>query len=169
MQELDIELADDVKLHARPAALIVNIVGRYGTPVELEVNGHRCNAGSILDLLVAIGSNPEARHFKFRGDISPLRDIARLFEVGLGEGGIEKLPTELQYLRGGLLPRGREFRLPNTVDRRASAASPRGECGGLRDRCRTPDAGCARDCARSRTRHKRCADPRRAAVRRSRR
>ena len=101
MQELDIELADDVKLHARPAALIVNIVGRYGTPVELEVNGHRCNAGSILDLLVAIGSNPEARHFKFRGDISPLRDIARLFEVGLGEGGIEQLPVELQYLRGG--------------------------------------------------------------------
>ncbi len=101
MQELDIELADDVKLHARPAALIVSIVGKYGTPVELEVNGHRCNAGSILELLVAIGSNPEARRFRFRGDIAPLRDIARLFEVGLGEGGIEKLPEELQYLRGG--------------------------------------------------------------------
>ena len=99
MQELRVELADNVKLHARPAALIVNIVGHYGTPVELEVDGHRCNAGSILDLLVAVGSHPDARSYVFRGDLSPLRDIGLLFERGLAENGIDQLPPELHYLR----------------------------------------------------------------------
>jgi len=99
LQELVVDLPDDVKLHARPAALIVGIVARYGTPVELEVQGQKCNAGSILELLVTVGSHPDARHFVFRGDENPLRDILLLFQSSLGEGGIDHLPGELQYLR----------------------------------------------------------------------
>jgi phosphotransferase system HPr (HPr) family protein len=99
LQELVVEMGEDVRLHARPASLIVNIVGRYGTPVELEVGGKRCNAGSILELLVTIGAQPDARVFIFRGDENPLRDIGRLFEVGLGEDGIDGLPDDLAYLR----------------------------------------------------------------------
>ncbi|MCC7011718.1 MAG: HPr family phosphocarrier protein [Planctomycetes bacterium] len=99
LQELRVELPDNLRLHARPAALIVNIVGRYGTPVDMEVAGHRCNAGSILELLVAVGSNPDARSYVFRGDIHPLRDIAALFESSLGEDGLENLPDALHYLR----------------------------------------------------------------------
>lgn len=99
VQELLVELPDNLKLHARPAALIVGIVGRYGTPVEFEVNGHKSNAGSILELLIAVGSNPEARQFVFRGDENPLRDIGLLFQSGLGEGGLEQLPPALAYLR----------------------------------------------------------------------
>jgi len=99
VQELVVEIAEDVRLHARPASLIVNIVGRYGTPVELEVEGKRCNAGSILEVLVTVGAHPDARKFVFRGDENPLRDIGRLFEVGLGETGIRSLPDELAYLR----------------------------------------------------------------------
>jgi phosphotransferase system HPr-like phosphotransfer protein len=100
LQELRVELPDELKLHARPAALIVGIVGHYGTPVELEVAGHKCNAGSILEMLVTVGSNPDARCFVFRGDENPLRDIGRLFESGLGERGLDKLPERLGYLRG---------------------------------------------------------------------
>lgn len=100
LQELVVELPPDVKLHARPASLIVNIVGHHGTPVELEVEGHTCNAGSILEVLVAVGSAPDAREFVFRGDENPLRDIERLFEAGLGEHGIASLPPDLGYLRG---------------------------------------------------------------------
>ena len=37
--------------------------------------------------------------YVFRGDIHPLRDIALLFESGLGEDGIENLPAQLSYLR----------------------------------------------------------------------
>jgi hypothetical protein len=99
LQELQVQLPRNVRLHARPAALIVNIVAHHGTPVEMRVEGHRCNAGSILELLVAVGSHPEAQAYVFRGDIHPLRDIALLFESGLGEDGIENLPAQLAYLR----------------------------------------------------------------------
>ena len=100
LQELRVELPDELKLHARPAALIVGIVGHYGTPVELEVAGSKCNAGSILEMLVTVGSNPDARCFVFRGDENPLRDIGQLFASGLGEKGLDKLPEQLDYLRG---------------------------------------------------------------------
>lgn len=99
VQEIDVGLRDDVVLHARPAALIVGIVQRYGTPVELEVDGQRCNAGSILEMMVTVGSAPEARRFRFRGDERPLRDIALLFQNALGEDGLDRLPPELGYLR----------------------------------------------------------------------
>lgn len=99
LQELHVELPDNVRLHARPAALIVNIVSRYGTPVDMEIGGRRCNAGSILELLVAVGSNPEARRYVFRGDVHPLRDIGLLFENSLGEDGLHNLPSSLHYLK----------------------------------------------------------------------
>jgi phosphotransferase system HPr (HPr) family protein len=97
-QELSVRLDDGVTLHARPAALIVGIVTRYGTPVELEVRGQRCNAGSILELLVLVGSNSDERDFTFRGDEKPLKDIATLFQYGLGEKGLDRLPETLEYL-----------------------------------------------------------------------
>jgi phosphotransferase system HPr-like phosphotransfer protein len=100
VQELAIELPSNVRLHARPASLIVNIVAHHGTPVELEVCGKRCNAGSILELLVTLGSCPDVHRLTFRGDEHPLRDIRALFESGLGEDGLERLPAELSYLRG---------------------------------------------------------------------
>ncbi len=100
VREMTVALPEELQLHARPAALIVSIVGRYGTPVEFEVESKVCNAGSILELLVTVGSHPDARRFVVRGDEKPLRDIALLFEHGLGEGGIETLPERLQYLRG---------------------------------------------------------------------
>jgi hypothetical protein len=99
VQELLVELPESLRLHARPAALIVNIVGRYGTPVEMEVDGKRCNAGSILELLVTVGSHPDARRYLFRGDVHPLRDIGQLFEHGLGEDGLDNLPNGLHYLK----------------------------------------------------------------------
>ena len=99
VQVLEVTLADEVSLHARPAALIVGIVNRYGTPVEMEIEGRKCNAASILDLMVAVGSHPHARRFRFRGDEKPLRDIEILFRNGLGERGIDGLPSDLAYLR----------------------------------------------------------------------
>lgn len=97
--ELELELPDHLALHARPAALIVGIVNHHSTPVEMVVGGKRCNAGSILELLVAVGSQPHQRRFLFRGDERPVRDIARLFTAELGEKGFDLLPAELAYLR----------------------------------------------------------------------
>jgi hypothetical protein len=99
VQELVVDLGDELVLHARPAALIVGIVNRYGTPVQLEVGGRTCNAASILDMMVTVGSNPDERRYVFRGDVHPLRDIALLFDAGLGENGLDRLPPALAYLR----------------------------------------------------------------------
>ena len=99
VQAYEVQLADDLMVHARPAALIVGIVNRHATPVEVEIGTHKCNAGSILELMIAVGSNPDARRYVFRGDVNPLRDIALLFENRLGEDGIDTLPPELGYLR----------------------------------------------------------------------
>ena len=99
VQELCVDLSHDVKLHARPAALIVGIVGHYGTPVELVVAGNRCNAASILEVLVTVGTYAEERRYVFRGDVRPLGDIKLLFENGLGENGLDSLPVQLAYLK----------------------------------------------------------------------
>ncbi len=99
LQVLEVELPSTVSMHARPAALIVSIVNHFGTPVEMELEGARCNAASILELLVAVGSHPNARRFVFHGDIKPLTDIKLLFEYSVGEKGMERLPPQLAYLR----------------------------------------------------------------------
>ncbi len=100
LQVLEADLGGGLVMHARPVSLLVSIINHYGTPVELEVDGVTCNAGSILEVMICVGSNPENKHFVFRGDEHPLRDIALLFEYGLGEHGLDVLPAELSYLRG---------------------------------------------------------------------
>ncbi|MCB9914491.1 MAG: HPr family phosphocarrier protein [Planctomycetes bacterium] len=97
-RQLTIELPPDLVVHARPASLIVGIVNHHGTPVEMEVCGHTANAGSILEVMIAVGSHPDNRTFVFRGDEHPLRDIEALFSAGLGEGGLDGLPASLRYL-----------------------------------------------------------------------
>jgi hypothetical protein len=99
LQVLEVELPPTISMHARPAALIVSIVNHFGTPVEMEVESARCNAASILELLVAVGSHPNARRYVFHGDIKPLTDIKLLFEHAVGEQGMERLPPQLSYLR----------------------------------------------------------------------
>lgn len=99
VQTMEVVLRDDLVLHARPAALIVGIVNHFGTPVELIVEGKTCNAASILDMMVTVGSNPDTRRYVFRGDEKSLRHIALLFAADLGENGLDKLPAELAYLK----------------------------------------------------------------------
>lgn len=98
-RELTLDVPDELILHARPVSLIVRIVEHHGTPVTCEVDGSECNAGSILEMMITVGSNTEARRYVFSGDERPLADIQRLFEAGLGERGLDELPEELGYLR----------------------------------------------------------------------
>ncbi|MFT5199285.1 MAG: phosphotransferase system HPr (HPr) family protein [Planctomycetota bacterium] len=99
MQTLTVELPEHLSLHARPASLIVAIVTFHGTPVVMEINDKVANAASILEVMVLVGSNLDARIFRFRGDTKPLNDVRLLFEAGLGEEGLQKLPSQLAYLR----------------------------------------------------------------------
>lgn len=100
-RSVEIELPADVVLHARPCALVAQVVAHHGTPVEMVLGEHRCNAASILELMVAVGSSPSARQVAFHGDERPLADLVRLFEAGIGDRGLDALPSELAYLRRG--------------------------------------------------------------------
>ena len=96
---LEIGTPESVTLHARPAALIVGIVQRHGEPVEVEVAGRKYDAASILELMLAAGSHASNPTFLFRGPKRVLDHIRLLFESGLGQEGLETLPSELSYLR----------------------------------------------------------------------
>ena len=98
LQVLDVELGEGLQLHARPISLLVSIINHHATPVEFEVAGETCNAGSILEMMIIAGSKAEEKRFRFRGDERPLRDIALLFHHNLGEEGADSLPPELGYL-----------------------------------------------------------------------
>lgn len=100
VEELVLAVPEGLTIHARPASLIVNVVGRYEMPVEMEIAGNACNAASILEVLICAGSNPDADSCTFRGDARPLRDLQLLFEARLGEEGLDGLPPELAYLVG---------------------------------------------------------------------
>jgi phosphotransferase system HPr-like phosphotransfer protein len=96
--ELFVEVPPELTLHARPVALIVKIVSHHGTATTCEVGGSECNAGSILEMMVTVGSHPELSAYRFSGDARTLEDIQRLFAAGLGERGLDSLPPELGYL-----------------------------------------------------------------------
>lgn len=101
VKEREIELAvpDGEPLHARPISLIVKIVQHHGTRVEMSIGGEVCSAGSIMEMIMAVGQTPDARHVGFKGDERPLEDLRALFESGLGEAGLDSLPEQLAYLR----------------------------------------------------------------------
>lgn len=100
-QTVEVTVPEGRYLHARPASLIVAIVNHYGVPVEMEIEGSKCNAASIMQVMVLAGTHPGVRKLQFHGDQNPLRDIRALFEAGLGEKSLDDLPEKLSYLRGG--------------------------------------------------------------------
>lgn len=98
-QEAEFVVPDGVILHARPISLIVRIVSHYGTPVRMEIEEEDCDAGSIMETILVVGSHPDARTVRFRGDSRVLSDVKLLFEHRLGEDGVSGLPTALDYLK----------------------------------------------------------------------
>jgi phosphotransferase system HPr-like phosphotransfer protein len=98
-QELVLDVPEGAILHARPISMIVRIVNHYGTPVEMDLEGERCDASSIMGMILAAGNHIGIGKVGFRGDERALADIRALFEAGLGEGGADTLPPRLEYLR----------------------------------------------------------------------
>lgn len=94
-----LELPEGVTMHARPLSLIVGIVQKNGTPVEIQVAGHTCSAASMMQMLVLVGTYPDERSYEFTGDPKALREIEALFRHRLGEDGFEDFPAEIGYLR----------------------------------------------------------------------
>ncbi|MFH0945148.1 MAG: HPr family phosphocarrier protein [Planctomycetota bacterium] len=99
-EELRVFIPENETLHARPISLIVRIVNQYETHVEMVIAGKSCSAASIMEIIMIAGDHPTAREIVFRGGAQPLQDLQLLFENGLGEGGLDRLPEQLSYLRG---------------------------------------------------------------------
>ena len=97
--ELTLELPEGIVMHARPLSLIVGIVQKHGTPVELEVAGQSCSAASMMQMLVLVGTHASERSYLFRGDPRPLSDLKVLFANRLGEDGCAAFPDQIAYLR----------------------------------------------------------------------
>lgn len=97
--EVPVSVPDGVTMHARPLSLIVGVVQKYGTPVELEVAGQTCSAASMMQMLVLVGSYPQERDYLLRGDPRPLDDLKLLFANRLGEDGCDGFPEQIAYLR----------------------------------------------------------------------
>ena len=93
-----LEIPEGVSLHARPISLIVSVVNQHRTPVEAEIEGDKCSAASIMQLLVMAGGHPNVKAIRFTGDRRSLRDLELLFAASLGEDGFDKIPKELSYL-----------------------------------------------------------------------
>lgn len=97
--ELAVHVPDGITMHARPLSLIVGVVQKYGTPVEIEVAGQTCSAASMMQMLVLIGTYPQERDYLLHGDPRPLNDLKLLFENRLGEDGCDVFPEQIAYLR----------------------------------------------------------------------
>lgn len=95
----EFEVPARISLHARPLSLIVSVVSHHRSPAEAEIDGERCSAASIMQLLVLAGGHASARRVRFYGDQEVLRDLADLFAARLGEDGLDRLPDSLSYLR----------------------------------------------------------------------
>jgi phosphotransferase system HPr-like phosphotransfer protein len=96
--EIDLTIPEDGMLHARPLSLIVQVVRKHGTAVEMIIDGDSAVANSIMGLILFVGNHPDARKVAFRGDRRPLEDLRLLFEHGLGEQGLDQFPEQLAYL-----------------------------------------------------------------------
>ncbi len=97
--KIELEMPDGVYLHARPVSLIVGIVQHHGTPVQMEIDGEKVEANSIIQVLMVSGQNPKTNRVCFYGDEKPLKDLEALFNARLGEDGLDGLPPSLTYLR----------------------------------------------------------------------
>lgn len=94
---LHVVLPAGVVLHARPCSLIVRVVNHHGTPVEMQIEDQRCDASSIMQVMILSSSHAEEREIAFHGDKRSLKDLQLLFEARVGEGS--ELPDQLSYLR----------------------------------------------------------------------
>lgn len=99
IESLDIETEEGFPIHARPLSLIAKIALRYNTPLEIEIDGNTCNAGSIMQMILLAGNNPKPKLIRFRGEDRALKDVKDLFDLVLfKDGDLQDAPPHLKYL-----------------------------------------------------------------------
>ncbi len=87
MKEETIIIKNELGLHARPAAMLVKLSTSFDSEVELEVNGIKVNAKSIMGVLM-LGANQGTEviiRTTGEDEEQALKEIKQLFEDGFGE------------------------------------------------------------------------------------
>ena len=67
MIEREVEIVNRLGLHARAAAKVVHLAGRYGCDVKLVKDGDEVDAKSILGLLMLAAAQGERVHVRCNG------------------------------------------------------------------------------------------------------
>ncbi|MBU0756138.1 MAG: HPr family phosphocarrier protein, partial [Planctomycetes bacterium] len=81
INSIEVDTKNRFSIHARPLSLIAKVALHYNTPLEIEIEGQRCNAGSIMQMILLAGNNPRPEKIIFRGEDRALRDVKDLFEL----------------------------------------------------------------------------------------
>jgi phosphocarrier protein len=83
----DLLVVNQLGIHARPAAALVQTVLQFQSDVHLQVNNHRVNAKSIMGVLTLAAAQGTRVRATCRGaDAKNAMDaLQRLFESGFGE------------------------------------------------------------------------------------
>ena len=68
MIEREVEIVNRLGLHARAAAKVVHLAGRYQSDVKLVKDGDEVDAKSILGLLMLAAAQGERLHVRCSGD-----------------------------------------------------------------------------------------------------
>lgn len=64
------EIVNELGLHARAATKLVHLASRYAASIELEKDGHRANAKSVMGVLLLCGAKGSRIEVHADGDDS---------------------------------------------------------------------------------------------------
>ncbi len=88
MQKRDIEITNKLGLHARASAKLTQTATRFKCEVNLERNGRRVNAKSIMGVMMLAAGKGVTILIETDGDdeADAMRDLVALIEDKFGEG-----------------------------------------------------------------------------------
>ena len=88
MQKRDIEIVNKLGLHARASAKLTQAATRFKCEVNLERNGRRVNAKSIMGVMMLAAGNGATIQIETEGDdeADAMMALIALIEDKFGEG-----------------------------------------------------------------------------------
>lgn len=87
MQQKTIVLSNQLGLHARASAKLVNLAARFASEIYLETNGRRANARSILEVMKLAASYGMQLELTAKGEdeVEALTAVEKLIHDKFGE------------------------------------------------------------------------------------
>jgi len=88
MQKRDIEIVNKLGLHARASAKLTQLATRFKCEVNLERNGRRVNAKSIMGVMMLAAGKGTTIQIETEGDdeIDAMNELVTLINDKFGEG-----------------------------------------------------------------------------------